>query len=290
MYSEERSEKSTGTTALVPPRPCRMRTVVRVRRFSISWTSRSGSMSSSKQAFSKTKRARERPSAASGVPGREQVSTVGGHRQIGVMGAFPHEREQRQHAGPGAEARGETAAPSAGTFEPLQQAVQPVALVVEGVVAGQQLARLREQDHHEPHRHPAGGAVDVLRGHVRHVRGGVVVEPDLDRRDVVIERGSSVGMVLVVAAQRGLGRRASVFERGPSVDMVLVVAGRGLGRRALVFERDPSVGTVLVTTERGLGRRDPAQSSRYADTRDTPRHPPPPGRGRGRTAPHRARG
>ena len=28
-----------------------------------------------------------------GGPGREQVSTVGGHRQIGVMGALPHERE-----------------------------------------------------------------------------------------------------------------------------------------------------------------------------------------------------
>ena len=72
MYSEERSEKSTGTAARVPPRPCRIRIVVRVRSFSISWTSRSGNASLAKQAFSKTKRAWPRPSAASLAPGAKR--------------------------------------------------------------------------------------------------------------------------------------------------------------------------------------------------------------------------
>ena len=80
-----------------------------------------------------------------GDPGCEQVPAVGGHRQVRVMGAFPHQPEERQHAGPRAEARGKGATPGGATFKLFQQAVQSVALVIEGVVAGQQLARLREQ-------------------------------------------------------------------------------------------------------------------------------------------------
>ena len=69
MYSDERSEKSTGTTAAMLDLPWRMRIVVRVRSFSISWTSRSGIASCSKQACSYTRRARDTPSAASTAPG-----------------------------------------------------------------------------------------------------------------------------------------------------------------------------------------------------------------------------
>ena len=116
-----------------------------------------------------------------GDSGREQVPAVGGHRQVRAMGAFLHQPEERQHAGPPTEARGKDAASGGTTLKLLQQAVQSVALVIEGVVAGQQLARLREQDHHEPHRHPAGGAVDVLRGRARGCL--VIAERDLGRRD-----------------------------------------------------------------------------------------------------------
>ena len=116
-----------------------------------------------------------------GDPGCEQVPAVGSHRKVGVMGAFLYQPEERQHAGPRAEARGKGAAPGGSTFKLFQQAVQSVALVIEGVVAGQQLARLREQDHHEPHRHPTGGAVDVLRGRARGCL--VIAEWYLGRRD-----------------------------------------------------------------------------------------------------------
>ena len=39
--------------------------------------------------------------------------------------------------------------------------MQAVALVIAGVVTRQQVARLRKEDHHQAHRHPAGGAVDL---------------------------------------------------------------------------------------------------------------------------------
>ena len=94
-------------------------------------------------------------------PGCEQIAAVGGHRQIRVMRPFPHECEEGQDARPRAEAAREVATPGGGSFEPFEQSVQAVALVVQRVVAGQQIARLREQDHHQPHGHPAGGAVDL---------------------------------------------------------------------------------------------------------------------------------
>ena len=167
MYSEERSEKSTGTTA---PRAApaladadggageelQHLVDVAVRQHVAHVALETGVLEDMEGAGETVRRI--------GHPGREQVPAVGGHRQVRVMGAIPHESEQRQHAGPRTEARGKGATPCGSTFEPLQQAVQPVALVVERVVARQQLARLREQDHHEPHRHPACGAVDVLRG------------------------------------------------------------------------------------------------------------------------------
>ena len=139
MYSDERSEKSTGTTARTLARPCRIWTVVRVSSFSSSWTSRSDSTSCSKQACSYTWRPgihrRRRP-----VRRARTARRVGGHRQVRVVRAVPDEREERQDAGPSPEAVREVAAARGGPFEPFQQAVQPVALVVEGVVAGQQIA------------------------------------------------------------------------------------------------------------------------------------------------------
>ena len=172
------------------------------------------------------------------VPGCEQVPAIGGHRQVRVMGAFEHQPEERQHARPRPEARGESATAGGGTFEPLQQAVQPVALVVEGVVARQQLARLGEQDHHQPHRHPAGGAVDILRAHAR-------------GRIVVAERGfgrQGIGGVLqgpVVPGDIRLVRR-------DSREVLLVRAV--LGDVRLVRSFDQAGQRVAVTADEDLHR------------------------------------
>ena len=51
--------------------------------------------------------------------------------------------------------------------QPRPQPFDAVARVVQGVAARQQFAGFREQRHHQPHRHSAGGAVDVRRVHVR---------------------------------------------------------------------------------------------------------------------------
>ena len=97
---------------------------------------------------------------------REQVAAVGRHRQVRVVGSVPHQPEERQHSRPGPESARQGAGPGRRPFELFQQAVEPVALVIEGVVPGQQFPRLGEQDHHEPHGHPAGGAIDVGGVHV----------------------------------------------------------------------------------------------------------------------------
>ena len=57
-----------------------------------------------------------------------------------MMGAFPDEGEEGQDARPRAEAAREVAASGGGAFEPFEQSVQAVALVIERVVAGQQIA------------------------------------------------------------------------------------------------------------------------------------------------------
>ena len=69
MYSEERSVKSTGTVVRVLLRPWRMRIVVRVSSFRISWTSASGRTLVSRLAVSKTASAWDSGSGASLLPG-----------------------------------------------------------------------------------------------------------------------------------------------------------------------------------------------------------------------------
>ena len=126
--------------------------------------------------------------------GREEIAAIGGYRQVRVMGALPHEPEEGEHARPSAEARRERTAAGGLAFEAFEQAVQPVALVVEGVVAGQQFARLREEDYDEPHSHPAGGAVNFFRGR----NGGrvVIAGRDFGQRD-----SRDIRQVLVVPGE-----------------------------------------------------------------------------------------
>ena len=108
-------------------RPWRIRIVVRVRSFSISWTSRSGITSLLEAGV--LVHAEGSGHAVAGVHGAgcEQVAAVGGHRQIRVMRPFPDEREESQDARPRAEAAREFAASGGGAFEPFEQSVQAVA-------------------------------------------------------------------------------------------------------------------------------------------------------------------
>ena len=59
-----------------------------------------------------------------------------------------NECEEGQDAGPCAETAREAATARRRAFEPFGQAVQAIALVIEGVVTRQQVARLRKEDHH----------------------------------------------------------------------------------------------------------------------------------------------
>ena len=69
--------------------------------------------------------------------GREQLSAVLRHREVGEVGALPYQPEQRERARPGTVAFGHGGTMSGVSLEPLQQSVEAVALMVEGVLARQ---------------------------------------------------------------------------------------------------------------------------------------------------------
>ena len=130
------------------------------------------------------------------------------------MGAFPHQSKQREHAGPGAEAITQRALV---TIELLQQPVQAVAAVIERVVARQKIARFGEQDHDQPHRHAAGGAIDVSRGRDRDRRRLVIIGRDFGRRDTGIVRQELP--VLGVVDFRRFDQGAQGFAVTPNQDL-----------------------------------------------------------------------
>ena len=66
-------------------------------------------------------------------PRREQLPAVGGHREVRVVRAVAHQREQREHPRPGGGVVRETAA-EGGAVQSFEQAVQAVAGVVERIV------------------------------------------------------------------------------------------------------------------------------------------------------------
>jgi hypothetical protein len=86
-----------------------------------------------------------------------------------VRRAPVEQAEQREQAAPGGAAVAATLGGEAP--ELVEQPAQAVGLVVDRVVDREQLARLGEEDHHEPHDEVAGGGVDVVAG-VRRPRRG----------------------------------------------------------------------------------------------------------------------
>ena len=94
---------------------------------------------------------------------REQLAAVPGHGQVGVVRPFAHQLEQCQDTRPGREALAHGTTLGGVAFKLLEQPVQPVAAVVQRVLARQQFPGLREQDDDEAHGYTAPGAVDLGR-------------------------------------------------------------------------------------------------------------------------------
>ena len=168
--------------------------------------------------------------------GREQFAAVLGHRQVGEVRAFPYQVEQCEDAWPCAVALVQGGAVSGVPLQPFQQAVQAVALVVEGVLARQQLPGLRKEDHHQPHRHPAGGAVDV---------GG-------------INAGALLLQHVAVSLDEHFDRLAhALAQHLRQLRLPLAGVANGLQERrvAPLALRDPEVGTQQRPQRRDLGRK-----------------------------------
>ena len=104
------------------------------------------------------------------------------------MGSVSHQPEQRQDTRPGGKAVGER---SPVTFELIEQPVEPIAPVIEGIVARQQFAGFSEQNHHQAHRHPARSAVDLFRGGA----DGNILQVG---RDLVLSNTGVIGQELAV--------------------------------------------------------------------------------------------
>ena len=181
--------------------------------------------------------------------GREQGAAVRGDRQLGMMGAGAHQPEQRQYARPSGEA---VPRQTAGAFELLKQPAQPVAVVIEAIVARQQRARFGEQDHHQPHRHPARGAVHLGR---RDGRGAC------DRRAAAGVRRSPAGREAGAVARRPFDQREQRLPVLPdqNLDRFANALAEHLGQLRLPRAR---VAHRLQQGRRGaLGRRRPQRGA-----------------------------
>ena len=95
----------------------------------------------------------------------EEFAAVGVDRQFGVVGTLVDEPEERQDPGPCGVGVGQAPSSGLAAVQLLDQPGQAVVPVVDCVVAGQELARLREQHHHRAHGHATGSPVDVGMGH-----------------------------------------------------------------------------------------------------------------------------
>ena len=182
------------------------------------------------------------------IAGREQFAAVGRHRQIGKVRTFMHQAEQRQHMGPRGVALGERNAARVFGGQPCPQAFDAIARVVQGVAARQQLAGFREQRHHQPHGHPAGGAVDVRRRHVRAAfvkRLAVALDENLHRlAHPLAEHFGKLRLTLARVADALQQRRRGILRRRrPQLRLQQRAQRRHLRRRFALLE--PSLGVPL---------------------------------------------
>ena len=150
------------------------------------------------------------------------------------MRAVAHQREQREHPRPGREVVREAAAEGC-AVQPLEQAVQAVAGVVERVVPGEQATRFGEEDHHQPHRHAARRAVDVGGRDVRAaVAEGFAVPPDEDLDGLAHPLAEDLGEFRLslagVADRLEEGRGGAVGLRNPPIGIQQRAERRDLRR------------------------------------------------------------
>ena len=99
-----------------------------------------------------------------GATRREELAAVCGDRKVGVMRAIVHQVEERQNARQRPEDFAHRFPARIAAFELVEETVQAIALEVDRVVPGEQVARFREEDDDRTHRHPARCAIDLGRG------------------------------------------------------------------------------------------------------------------------------
>ena len=137
--------------------------------------------------------------------------------------------------------------------QPRPQPFDAVARVVQGVAARQQLAGFREQRHHQAHRHPAGGAVDVRRGDVRAAflqRLAMPLNENLHRlAHPFAQHFGELRLALAGVADALQQRRGGVLRRRPQLGLQQSTQRRHLRRQRALREprlRIPLAGGVEV--------------------------------------------
>ena len=185
--------------------------------------------------------------------GREQFAAIGRDRQVREVRTLVYQAEQRQHAGPSRMALGERNAPRRLGGQPRPQPFDAVARVVQGVAARQQFAGFGEQRHHQPHRHSAGGAVDVRRVHVRAAfpqRLAVALNENLHRlAHPFAQHFGELRLALAGVADALQQRRRGVLRRRPQLGLQQSTQRRHLRRQLALREpglRIPLAGGVEV--------------------------------------------
>ena len=109
------------------------------------------------------------------VAGGEEAAAVRGDDELLVGGTAIEKTEQREEAGPGGVAIAQALDVAAAfAVEVLNEPGEGIGVVVDGVAAGQEVAVLGEEEHHEAHDEADGGDVDIAVGDGLGAGGGGV--------------------------------------------------------------------------------------------------------------------
>ncbi len=180
-----------------------------------------------------------------GVAGGEEVAAVAGYGEGLVVRPLVDETEEGEHTRPSAQALAQAleARRAAGALEEFPQALETVGGVVGGVVAGQEVPRLGEQDDNHAHDHAGGGDIDVPRRHL----GAHRFEP----RAVLLDQHLDGPADALPQLRRQLGLAAAGGLDGGEEWARLVWLGRGEPscRQQSLEGRDLGTGLALLEPE-----------------------------------------
>jgi hypothetical protein len=179
---------------------------------------------------------RQRPAKTDllGASRAEELAPIGGHHHARVRRPVVEQLEEPQQPGPRRVPLPQPLRPDA--LKRLQEPAQPVPVVIDRVVDGEQISRLGEEHHHEPHHEATRGVVGVAR-HRRgpglfHHRASALEQP-LDRPTNVLPKlAGELGLSPAGRAHGGEQRRVGRAGR------------QGRGREQPTEEREPLGGDV----------------------------------------------